>query len=146
MKQLALIAAVCAVGINGVANAATVDIDWYLGISQAEASVTINVGDTVRWTWADTMSHSVTGDFFDSGILTGIGTTFEHTFESPVDGIAYVCFVHGFAMLGLITVVVPDEVPALSGVWPGVFGALLLVSGATICNRFPKTAGRSSTC
>jgi plastocyanin len=134
-KRLALAIALGVFAADGAAVAATVDIDWYLGITVEEASVTINAGDTVRWTWADEMSHSVTGPGFDSGILTGLGTTFSHTFEEAGSGGGYVCFVHGFSMQGAITVVEAPSVPALRGAWPARCCALVLAIGARACSR-----------
>jgi plastocyanin len=136
MRTLFTIAAALGVfAANGAALAKTVDIDWYFGITQQEASATINVGDTVRWTWADEMSHSVNGGVFNSGILTGLGTTFSHTYDTPDSGLAYVCDVHGFSMQGIITVVEAPVVPALRGAWPALCSALLLAVGVAAIYR-----------
>ncbi|MEM0518218.1 T9SS type A sorting domain-containing protein [Aequorivita flava] len=85
----------------------TFDLDWYVGIPNGDASITIEPGDTVRWTWTDEVPHSVTSDSgsqesFDSGILTGSGTQFSYTFtEIGVND--YECDVHS-NMEGTITV------------------------------------------
>ena len=86
----------------------TFDLDWEQGVNGALASFTIEVGDAVRWTWANTVPHSVTSlggstETFDSGILTGMGTQFTYTFT--VVGINdYDCVVHPATMFGRITV------------------------------------------
>lgn len=85
----------------------TFDLDWFVGISSAAASVTIEPGDTVRWTWTDALPHSVTSESgsqetFDSGILTGTGMQFSYTF-TQVGINDYKCDVHS-GMTGIITV------------------------------------------
>ncbi|GAC1518785.1 MAG: hypothetical protein NVS3B10_20700 [Polyangiales bacterium] len=75
----------------------------------ASASLTIPVGDTVRWTWSSS-SHSVTsgagciGDGkFDSTVLLS-GATFSHTFDTA-GAFPYFCSVHCAAgMVGTVTV------------------------------------------
>ena len=79
-------------------------------------SVNISVGDTVRWTWAES-GHSVTSGppcFVDSqfcspddtncpaGILSNIGTIYEHTFTEP--GV-YSYFCHAHCIIGMTGVV-----------------------------------------
>jgi plastocyanin len=71
--------------------------------------VTIDVGDTVTWDWADSANpHSVVGTSdnaadLESEILTGAGNTFEFTF-TDAGTYEYQCSVHGTAMTGVITV------------------------------------------
>ncbi len=84
----------------------THDISWTTGAGPAD--LTIDVGDTVRWTWDDALPHSVTSlpgstETFDSGIISGMGTQFSHTFtmEGTND---YQCDVHSGSMFGTITV------------------------------------------
>jgi len=85
----------------------TFNLDWFVGVSEVDASITIEPGDTVEWTWTDNLPHSVTSDndateSFDSGVLTGNGETFSYTFTMVgVNG--YDCEVHS-AMVGTITV------------------------------------------
>ncbi|PYL66854.1 MAG: hypothetical protein DMF20_05245, partial [Verrucomicrobia bacterium] len=81
-------------------------------------TVNISVGDTVRWTWAEG-GHSVTSGppcFVDSqfcspddtncpaGVLSGIGTVYEHTFAEP--GVySYFCHAHcAIGMTGVVNV------------------------------------------
>ena len=86
----------------------TFDLDWEQGVNGATASFTIQVGDAIRWTWANTVPHSVTSkagssETFDSGILTGMGTEFTYTFtQAGVND--YDCVVHQANMFGTITV------------------------------------------
>ncbi len=84
----------------------THEILWKVGVG-TDASITIDVGDTVTWIWDDTVPHSVTNDsgsteVFDSGVETGLGFTFSHTFTMPGEN-PYGCDVHS-AMEGVITV------------------------------------------
>lgn len=81
--------------------------NWGVGITQEQASMTVDVGDTVMWTWSTNHPHSVTSmngsmETFDSGILTGIGQTFSYTFTMEGTN-PYECEVHP-AMQGTITV------------------------------------------
>lgn len=94
---------------SGLANAQTTHmINWFMGVSSAQASMTINSGDTVMWMWTDaSMPHTVTNlagahETFNSGILTGVGQSFSHTFTTTgVSG--YRCTLHA-SMQGVITV------------------------------------------
>ncbi len=85
----------------------TFDLNWFVGINNSQASITVGTGDTVRWTWTDEVPHSVTSksssqENFDSGILTGSGTQFSYTF-TQVGINEYKCDVHS-DMEGTITV------------------------------------------
>ena len=87
----------------------THEITWLMGISQEDASATIDVGDTVKWTWGEEgMPHSVVssdpdapGDF-GSEIMTGMGSVYEYTF-TEVATFDYNCGIHP-TMMGTITV------------------------------------------
>ncbi len=87
----------------------TFNITWMMGISEEDASVTISSGDTVIWTWGDTIPHSVESldpdapETFGSEILTGMGQTYEFTFQDPAE-IDYRCGIHTTMMTGTITV------------------------------------------
>lgn len=66
------------------------------------------MGETVKWTWADTFPHTVSStsgvDSFDSGTTqTGIGETYEYTFNI-VGSTDYICGIHATSMGGTITV------------------------------------------
>src|SRR5438067_1035246 len=68
------------------------------------ASVTINVGDSVHWTWSGMNSHTVTATdmSFDSGAPQSSGT-FDHIFNAA-GTFTYFCQVHGTAMSGSVIV------------------------------------------
>lgn len=89
----------------------TYQLDWGFNINGANASLTIEQGDTVEWTWIDTGQHNVVNtanavETFDSGLLQGVGTTFSHTFT--VMGVNdYQCTPHNSTMFGTITVTAP---------------------------------------
>lgn len=87
----------------------THDLIWERGFESPEADLTIDIGDTVRWTWTDEVPHTVesnTGstETFSSPILTGLGQTYSYTFT--VEGVnPYFCGIHGANnMSGVITV------------------------------------------
>jgi len=85
--------------------------------------LSISVGDTVRWTWAEG-GHSVTsGDpctpdeqfcspddtNCDQGILSDIGTVYEHTFDQA-GTYNYFCFAHcAIGMTGVVNVISPSD-------------------------------------
>ena len=87
----------------------THDLIWERGFESPEADLTIDIGDTVRWTWTDEVPHTVesnTGstETFSSPVLTGLGQTYSYTFT--VEGVnPYFCGIHGANnMSGVITV------------------------------------------
>lgn len=107
MKKITLMLAALLATITMQAQT-TFDLDWEQGVNGATASFTIEVGDAVRWTWANTVPHSVTNkpgstETFDSGVITGMGTQFTHTF-TQVGSNDYDCVVHPATMFGTITV------------------------------------------
>ena len=100
---------------------------------------TINVGDTIQWTW-DTGFHSTTAaagqaETWDSGVV-GPGSTFDHIFNS-VGTFNYYCIPHGSdlgggnvgGMSGSITVV-PEP-----GAWSLGLMALALTRVIWACRR-----------
>lgn len=89
----------------------TFTVDWDQSTSQADATFTLQVGDTVEWVWANGAPHDVQpaptetdapGDF-GSVIQTGMGSTYSYTFTTPAE-IDYLCTVHPGSMLGTLTV------------------------------------------
>ncbi len=107
MKKITFFFAVLTTSLISAQN--TFDILWQVGVSGPAASLTIEVDDTVRWTWGSSMPHSVTSvagsqENFDSGIITGQGTQFSHTFTEVGEN-DYQCNVHPGSMFGTITVV-----------------------------------------
>lgn len=77
--------------------AATVELQ---PVSFAPAKVTIEAGETVRWTWKGGVQHDVAGDGFKSKVMSK--GTFSHTFEEP-GTYDYKCNVHP-TMKGTVTV------------------------------------------
>jgi plastocyanin len=79
------------------------------------ASVTINAGDTVKWTNTDTTAHTVTSGnpadgssgVFDSSLIMS-GALFEHTFDEA-GSYDYFCVVHPW-MLGNVQVSKTSEI------------------------------------
>jgi plastocyanin len=72
------------------------------------ATVTIRVGDSVRWTNEDSLNHTVTFDdgSFDRELGKGGGTT-TRQFDSPGD-FSYVCRFHGHGGRVIVQEVVPS--------------------------------------
>src|SRR4249919_3698256 len=106
--------------INGVPSATSQIVDVMVGpgFTFAPDTVNISVGDTVRWTWADS-GHSVssgpqcvpdsqfcspndTGCF--PGTLSNSGTVYQHTFNTP-GSYSYICIAHcSLGMAGVVNV------------------------------------------
>ena len=84
------------------------------------SSVTIDVGDTVQWTWSASGHSSTSGTpgqpsgFWDSGVLNQ-GATFSHTFPAA-GSFPYFCSPHGACcgMVGSVTVSAPSPTPTPS--------------------------------
>lgn len=76
------------------------------------SSITINVNDTVQWSWAGANLHSSTGPgttpLWDSGVH-GNGFSFSFTYTAA-GSYAYHCNVHP-AQLGTVTVQAPNQPP-----------------------------------
>lgn len=109
MKTILLAVFVLVLNVNLQAQT-THDITWMMGITVEDASVTIDEGDTVRWTWGENdMPHDVSSidpdapDGFGSEIMSDIGSVYEFTFEEAVE-FDYRCSVHPQQMNGTITV------------------------------------------
>jgi plastocyanin len=88
----------------------THDLDWERNFTSPQSDLTIETGDTVRWTWTDAFPHTVennTGstETFNSGTISGLGQTYSYTF-TVVGTNPYLCGIHGAgSMSGTITVV-----------------------------------------
>lgn len=95
-------------------------ISWKLPTTGADR--TIAPGDTVTWVWDDALLHTVTSTtaLFDSGTLSGMGTTYQRVFPSP-GSFPYFCQIHGVGqMSGTITVQdLPVELTSFSAVVDG---------------------------
>ncbi len=100
---------------TGVAHADVYNVELegmafiYNGQTNTNIDLTIQTGDTVRWTWISGFHNVVSGlpgdgdagDLFTSGPPTGtVGTVFEHTF-TDVGLFDYHCQIH--ASLGMIS-------------------------------------------
>ena len=92
------------------ARAATVDVD-VLGMSFSPDPVTIQAGDSVRWTWYSN-NHSVRSgrpaqptNQFSSGVHN-FNFVFTHTFSTP-GNYPYFCEVHGTMMTSAVNVLAP---------------------------------------
>ena len=88
----------------------TFDLDWAMGKNDQGTNITINMGDTVRWTVTDNLSHSVTSvpdsslENFDSGTLSGTGSRYAYTFTNAGSN-SYECSFHPASMFGTVTVI-----------------------------------------
>jgi len=87
----------------------TYDLIWERDFLSPESDLTIEVGDTVRWTWTDE-NHTVENvpgssvETFNSGFLGPIGSQWSYTFTVVGDN-DYFCGIHGADdMSGTITV------------------------------------------
>ena len=106
------------------------------------SDLTIDVGDTVTWTWAGGFHNVVSGTgavcsneglSFCSGGATGVaGTTFSHTFTAEGD-YPYVCVIHlPFGMVGIVRVIGAVAVPAMTPWSLATVAVLLIASGIAI--------------
>lgn len=113
--------------------------------------ITIELGDTVRWTWVsgvhDTTSAAGQAESWASATTSTVGFTFDHTFTNVGD-FGYYCTVHGFdngdgtggGMAGVVRVA-EAPVPAAS-TWGLVAMTLVLLTGGTvICVRRRRCHG-----
>jgi plastocyanin len=84
----------------------------------------ISAGDTVTWNWVGSLPHTVTqcdATFatcpppggFDSGTMTGAGSTFSQTFNTP-GTFPYQCNIHGAGMRGRVIVAAAQTTPTAS--------------------------------
>ncbi len=94
----------------------TVMVGPSCGFCFSPSEVTINPGDTVRWTWSSSGHSTTSGSpgspngIWDSGILNQ-GAMFTHTFNS-VGSFPYYCTPHGsHGMVGTVTVASASPTP-----------------------------------
>jgi len=84
----------------------THNLDWANDGSSNNQQITIDVGDTIIWTWGSG-THNLRAtsgtESFDSGYFTGTGNTFTYTFNQ-VGSTDYVCDPHAGNMNGTVTV------------------------------------------
>ena len=92
-------------GAAAPATGKTVDIT-YQNIAIQPASVTVRVGDKIKWTNQDGVIHNVTSESGPLHLASpnfGKGGTFEATATAP-GVVHYVCTIHPTAMIGTITI------------------------------------------
>lgn len=89
-------------GVGSSAAAATQDVS-IKNFAFQPGALTVNIGDTVRWTNNDSAGHTTTSSaaLWDSGRL-GTGQTFDFTF-TQAGSFAYICNIHP-SMQGTIVV------------------------------------------
>ena len=115
MKTKILFMLLMFVSITLFAQTETITIDWSFNstpsaLGNANASRTIEVGDTVEWNWFASGSHNVvsstgSAESFNSGEPTSNpGINFSYTFKE-IGSNPYVCSPHSSNMFGTITVV-----------------------------------------
>ena len=107
------------------------------------AHVTVDVGDTVRWTWVEGLHDvksgvgGITDGIFDSGNPTTPPAVFEVTFDAaflsanpvPANVYDYFCSIHvSFGMVGSVTVAQPPAVSSFGCLNPP--SSLVELSGA----------------
>jgi plastocyanin len=88
IARLAVLAAL----LTGLAQAATHEVQVGDNFFSPN-DLTINVGDTVRWSYSGNRLHDVTADDFNWGSQTSSSIAYEHTFNS-VGEVLYHCSVH----------------------------------------------------
>jgi hypothetical protein len=104
--KLLILTCLCLFNLNAQT---THELNWFTNIG-TNVDLTIETGDTVRWTWTSA-NHSVENnpagtsvETFDSGILGPNGSTFSYTF-TVLGTNDYYCIVHSAgSMSGTITV------------------------------------------
>jgi plastocyanin len=106
----------------------TYEVSWFRNMAPETATLTVEVGDTIIWIWAeDNMPHDVSSEDpnapedFGSEIMNTEGSTYEYTFNEEVI-FDYRCSVHPADMFGTITVVsemsIPDKFKENINVFP----------------------------
>ena len=138
-KKLILAALLASAGLSAQT---THHIDWFMGVSQNDASAVIDEGDTVTWTWTDNMTHTVTSnaggsETFNSGNITGNGETYSHTF-TEVGETTYKCNLHA-GMQGTITVAaiagVEDTIADTFQFYPNPVTDILTIHSKEVVDR-----------
>ena len=154
----ALSVLVCALAAASASAQTTHDVSLS-GFSFAPPDLSIDAGDTVRWTWFDG-KHNVEsgvggahdGNFRSGEPVDSPGMTFEVTFDQafldanpmPDDVYPYYCIVHlGFGMIGSITVEAggggPTSVPTASQ-WATLALITVLLAGGMVALRRQRRA------
>jgi plastocyanin len=107
----------------GASGATTYNLNWSNNGTSANQSMTIEVGDTVRWTWGAGTHNlvSISGtETFDSGYSSTPNHVFSHTF-SQAGATSYQCDPHDGNMYGTVTVTSTSEPTPPTGDGDSVF-------------------------
>ena len=95
----------------GATGATTHNLNWVNDGSSADQKITIEVGDTVNWTWGigthNLISTSGT-ETFNSGFSSALNNVFSHTFNRT-GATNYQCDPHDRNMYGTVTVISTAE-------------------------------------
>src|SRR3954447_17080120 len=97
MRKLIAVLAVAALVAGVVAVSAfgsTTTVKWKLPVNK---TVTIKKGATVKWVWADSSTHSVTGPGVRPVEKTGMGKSVSRTFRRK-GTFTYISGIHGPSM------------------------------------------------
>lgn len=107
MKKITLLLIAVTLSATTIYAQDTFNVSWLQGTT--EGNVTLEIGDTVEWTWGNTAPHNVEstdpdapGDF-SSGTETGMGFVYSYTFMSVAE-IDYLCTIHPGSMFGRLTI------------------------------------------
>ena len=90
---IAFAVSACGTGDASSPNAAEIDGPAVVieDLAYDPETLTIEAGDTVTWTWNDTVEHDVSGDGFRSEVMSD--GTFSHRFDEA-GTYEYVCTLH----------------------------------------------------
>lgn len=102
MRKLTTFLVIASLLVVGVASAmaATKRSPWKVGTKN---SVSIKRGDSVRWTWADSLPHNVKGPGFRSRTIAKRGFTFTRRFRKA-GRFRIICEVHPTSMRTIVRV------------------------------------------
>ena len=116
----------------------------------------ISVGDTVMWNWVGSLPHTVTqcdATFatcpptggFDSGTMTGAGSTFSQPFNTA-GTFPYQCNVHGAQMRGRVIVAAAQATPTATagGTQPAQTGTVAPTASAAPAATATLAAGAAT--
>jgi len=136
--SVAVIAVAAALTTTPIHAQTTYDIELdgiqfvYDGVSNRNIDLTIQLGDTVRWTWVSGLhnvtsgeEHGTGGSLFSSGMPTDeVGTIFEYTFNDL--GMFPYCGPHEVVGMVSAVTVVPE---------PSTFVGLLALAGMLMASQ-----------
>jgi plastocyanin len=96
MRKLSLLLAALALVAALVATQAfaATAVTWKIGTNK---TVKIRKGGTVKWVWGDGSPHNVKGPGFKSGVKSGKGKSYSHTFRAK-GTFRIICQIHPTTM------------------------------------------------